>query len=263
MKPISLLAFVLPAFTYGAAVLDTGDVEISANFNGILMGSGTNPWKLTVRDSVAQREYAGAKFNAGELDRALIQAAENARIDVPDDERYSFLGAIGDYVWILPEASDSNVITPGVSTETRAQAGWSGDGVGADFLVRGIPSATFTRNRINVTLANFAGPGDFFLYRTDGFGNPIISMRTDDGVGSGDFRFFNAATHTHFNWAFTQPGEYTIGLRASGTLASSNTYTESDITTFRFSIVPEPSSALLLLLSAAALGSRRKRVDLN
>lgn len=246
-----------------ATVLNTGDVEITPNFNASLMGSGTNPWLLTVRDGAMQREYAGVRANAADIERALIEAEENASTELPDDERYAFLGAAGEYVWILPEASDVGVITPGISTEPRAQTGWSGDGVEPEFLVKGIPSSTFSNNRVALTLASFSGPGDFFLYRTDGFGNPLIAMRTDDGLSAGDSRLFNAGTHTHFNWAFTEPGEYLIGLQASGTLTAGNVFTESDVTTFRFSIIPEPTSAALLATAAIALLQRRRRASMH
>lgn len=258
LKSIAIL-LLLAVSTFAQTVLTTGDVEFSVNFRGSLVGTGTNPWLLTLRDGAALDEYAGVRTGFADPERVLLRGDESTRLEVPDDPRYSFLGIAGAFVWILPEASEDDLLTPGISTENRtAQTGWQGFGVSSNFLVQGVSSGVFLSNQITLTLASFSGPGNFFLFRTNGFGDPLLSFRTDDGLNSGDSLLFNSVTHGHYNWAFTAPGDYYLGIRASGTLTG-NQFTQSDVTTFRIHIVPEPSASLLMLGSLSLLGNRRLR----
>jgi surface-anchored protein len=105
---------------------------------------------------------------------------------------------------------------------------------------------------VNLRLETFSGPGSFFLYSTDSFGNPTVFYNTANGLSLDDNRQMSAGNHSHFNWAFTEAGEYTIGLRASAT-TTGGTFTQSELTEFTFNVVPEPSSAALLALSGLAL----------
>ncbi len=253
--PFLLLIAAAPAQT----TLTTGDVELSVNFASSLVGTATNPWLLTMRDGVAQNEYAGARAGTSDPERVILSAGLNGRVAVPDDDRYGFLGPAGTAVWILPEATDDTIITPGVSTENLPAAGWQGTGVSSDFLGKGVPANAFLSSRIALTLTAFTGSGNFFLYRTNGFRDPHLSFRTDDAFAASDARNFNAATHTHFNWAFTAPGGYYLGFRASGSLVGAGQFTESDVTTFHIQIVPEPGVSVLLLWSLVTAGLRRRR----
>ncbi len=263
IKPL-LTALLFTATAHAQTTLSTGDVELSVNFVSSLVGTGTNPWLITMRDGAALKEYAGVRAATADPERVILSAGINGRLEVPDDDHYAFLGAAGSNVWILPEATADPIITPGVSTENRPAAGWQGDGVSPNFLVQGVPGSAFLSSRITLTLASFSGPGNFFLYRTNGFGDPLLSFRTDDGLSAADARNFNAATHTHFNWAFTAPGAYTLGFRASGTLTGSAQLSESDVTTFRVVIVPEPGIPALLLSSLAITTTvRRPRKSRN
>jgi surface-anchored protein len=251
----ALLVFTVSATAQTA--LTSGDVEFSINFRSTLVGTATNPWLLTIRNSAALTEYAGMRLGFADPERVFLQAGDSVKLEVPDIPEYAFLGAPGAPVWILPENTTAGILTPGLSSENRtAQPGWQGQGVSSTFLVQGTAAGSLS-TPITLSLATFSGPGDFFLYRTNGFGDPLLAFRTDDGVGAGDALAFSAATHSHYNWAFTAPGTYTIGLKASGT--ASGGLTESDVTTFRVHIVPEPSGALLLACSAFGFLARRRR----
>jgi surface-anchored protein len=253
---------VAAATVRAAVVLETEHIDLSINFNGSLLGTGGNPWLLTVRDEDHRNEYAGQRTLFADPERVLLSVPEVAAVQVPEDPRYTaFLGAAGTTLWILPQTQDPSLLFAGTSTENKtSQTGWTGFGVSSDFLTRGVPSATFRNNQITLALADFSGPGDFHLYSTNAFGDPTVFFDTSDGLSLADSRIFSAGNHVHFNWAFSEPGEYEVALQAFGTLNAGSQFTESDVTTFRFVVAPEPSAlALMGTATGLTLGRRRQR----
>lgn len=258
MKARILLLLFAFARVLPAAVLDVQHADISVNFNASLMGSATNPWRLTVRDEDGRIEYGGRRVATPDQIQVVLDALEASKVEVPDDSRYAFLGPAGREVYILPQTQETGMLFLGTSSENKtAQAGWQGVGVQSNLLVRGFASGVFQSNRVNLRLETFSGPGAFFLYSTNSFGDPAVFYDTANGLSLDDNRQMSPANHSHFNWAFTEPGEYTLGLRASATTAG-GTFTQSDVTEFTFNVIPEPSSVALLVLSGLALLRRRR-----
>jgi surface-anchored protein len=255
MKTLCCILLAGAATGHAVVTLETEHVDLSVNFSGSLVGSGTNPWLLTVRDEDRRDEFAGLRAMFPDPDQVLLAVADAARVEVPDDPRYTaFLGPAGTPMWILPQTQDPSLLYAGMSTENKtSQSGWTGFGVSPDFLTRGVPSAVFKNNQITLSLDGFSGPGDFYLYSTSAFGDPTIVFNTSNGLDLSDSRLFSPGSHVHFNWAFSEPGEYEVSLRASGTLNAGNQFTESDVTTFRFLVVPEPAAAACAALGAVSL----------
>jgi surface-anchored protein len=257
-KRIFALLLAVPLAASAQTVLSSGPIEISINFVAAYVGTGTNPWLLGVRRDDVRVEIAGSISGSTGTERVILFANEQTRITVPDNPLFAPLGAPGASAWVLPDVPSTQVLAPGISTQNRTGFGtWTGEGVPPEFLAVGVPAGTFLLNRINLTLETFSGPGDFSLYRVSGFGDPTFSFRTDDGVTAADTRVVSTTSHTDLNWAFTAPGDYYLGFRASGTLLSGAT-TSSELTIFHFQVVPEPTTAALLL-SALALAARRRR----
>jgi surface-anchored protein len=253
------LVFLSSTTLHAAAVLTTEHADIAVNFSASLFGSATNPWRLTVRNEDARIEYGGRREATADEIQVVLDAVEASRVEVPNDMRYSFLGPQGREVYILPQTQEPDMLYLGTSSENKTtQLDWQGVGVASNLLVRGTASGTFQNNRVNLRLASFSGPGDFFLYSTNTFGDPTLFYNTANGLSLADNRQMSPGNHTHFNWAFTEPGEYTLGLIASGTLLN-GTYSESDLTEFHFNVVPEPSASALALLGTGLL-ARRKRL---
>ena len=86
----------------------------------------------------------------------------------------------------------------------------------------GIPTNIFVSDQVNVTLKNVTGPGDFFSYDFDTFGNPKPLFNSRDGISTNDVATVHAGGDYHLNWAFTQPGIYKVTLEVSGTLLAGN-----------------------------------------
>lgn len=149
--------------------------------------------------------------------------------------------AAGESFWFLPQSNSgpagaATLGAPfaGIGTEELAASDWSTD--------------------ITITLDSVSGPGDFAMY-LDGI-NPFFAMSTADGIDGTDAINIAAGNHEHYNWAFTAPGVYDVGVTISGTHVTDEAKTAS--ATFQFQVVPEPSTALFGILSAGLLFRRRR-----
>ena len=89
--------------------------------------------------------------------------------------------------------------------------------------------------RFSLELSSVDGPGAVFLYSTDEFGGLTTYFDSADGIGVEDQFPIRVGSHSHQNWAFSEPGYYRIGLRASGVLID-GTATTSDEIGFLFEV---------------------------
>lgn len=224
---VSLLAALgaAPALRAAPTILTEGEVDI-----GIAYENGA--WDLHAHDEVNDVEYAP--------DEALFCVPAAAAQTVPADPAFSFLGAAGSTVYVLPQTEVAGLLFLGIGSEEIAPGDFQGD-------------------VLNLTLASLTGPGDFSLFTVDGFGVPTVYWNSADGLG--DTFVVPTGGHAHYNWGFTAPGDYSVGLQASGVLADGTT-TVSDIANYQFKVVPEASTVLAGgVLAAGALGLvlRRRR----
>jgi len=258
---IPVLILIVGASSRAEVVTLTSEhADIGINFNASQINTADGPWLLTARDEDNTIEFLGMRIPKPDPERVILSVGLSAQTEIPADPDYSFLGAEGNPVWILPQGQDPELLYLGISTENRSLSGdWIGEGVEAPFLARGIPSGVFELNRVTLKLESFSGPGSFALYFIDSFSNPTVYMNTADGLSAADSRNLLPGNHTHFNWAFSAPGDYTLGFRAFGTLISGSEYTESDLTTFHFQVVPEPSSTLLCAFGLSLITLARPR----
>ncbi|MBX3415537.1 MAG: choice-of-anchor M domain-containing protein [Pirellulales bacterium] len=146
---------------------------------------------------------------------------------------FNFLGTgVGDNLWVLmfdsADASYYGQPFMGLAAEegfTPSQ--WSGS--------------------IQFQLSNFSGPGQLsvlsgaFSRRWDTFDNSFANDVINIGPGG----------HSHFYWAFTEPGTYQVEVTVQGTHNLHGLVTGTD--TFTFHVVPEPGSLGLLGLGALGL----------
>jgi len=151
--------------------------------------------------------------DAGEV---LLKVKEAALTTLPDPvpDSLAFLGDGGDQIYFLPQTQDPDLIWPGWSTER-------------------IPSDEFT-NPMHIHIDSVDGPGEMFLWQTGAFGEstPVLDSGTYELPGS---ITVNVNAHVHANWAFTEPGRYTLTVHASGTRAS-GALTESSPATYTFDV---------------------------
>lgn len=211
----------------GYHVLSVGHVDVV----GIAYEDGE--WDFHVHDEDNDVEYAP--------NEALIYVPPETALARPAGAQWDFLGtSAGGSIWFLPEVEDPGLLWPGIVAEEVADGVFEGDSV----LLR---------------LLDVRGPGQFSLWQSDAFGEPIVSMTSSDGISGSDQRIVQVGEsgHTHANWGFSAPGYYEIDFEASGTLLDGSIFTASGPVTFYFGVetqvVPEASS-LSLMAAACGLG---------
>jgi surface-anchored protein len=208
----------------GANMWTAGHGDLGVEYKGA--GELEPHWHLgednetVVIDGVSQSfGPTGTEFEAGDL-TAQTNKTEVRQVGAAWD----FTGAAaGDTYYVFPQTDDPAVPYLGFGTEELDPADWSTD--------------------ITLTLTGFSGPGDFSLYTVDGFGAPTEFISTNGGITGSVSQA--ADEHTHYNWAFSALGTYSLTFQADGTHAVDGAATGAE--TFTFSVVPEPSSAGLLL----------------
>jgi surface-anchored protein len=154
-----------------------------------------------------------ALVNGVERDPATVELVvlNGAKTTVPNNAAYSFLGAPGDPVWILPQTQNANLLWPG----------WNSTDV---------PSGVFVSNSLQMSLTSVTG-GELAIYTTS-LGSPTVLF--DNGNGLPDTRPLATGAHTHANWAFSSAGTYTVTFQVTGTLTNGTVV--SDDATYTFTV---------------------------
>jgi surface-anchored protein len=191
-------------FEVQPARLSSGHVDVGMNFED-------GAWDLHVHAEDAELEFAP--------DHVVLEVAGHAVQKVSGDPRFAFLGAAGSPVWVLPAVENHDLLFLGLGTEEMA-------------------SGLFSNDTITLILKSVTGPGSFIIYHLDPLGAPVVSMNSRDGIDTNDVRELSAGGHTHVNWVFSTPGQYRIGLQASGVLADTGRTTTSDIVEYLFEVEP-------------------------
>lgn len=181
-----------------------GEVELQTTF-------AEGEFRLRLREDATERHHF--------FDETILVAGPAAQTVVPEKPGFSFLGSAGARLFVLPAEPVEGLVFPGLAVE-------------------GIEAGTFVGETVRLELASLDGPGILGLYDTGTFGEPIVFWNSGDGVDAADVFPTAIGTHTHLNWAFTEPGLYRIGVRASGILAAGNTVVRSNVATVTVQIEP-------------------------
>ena len=168
------------------------------------------------------------------LDEVIYRGSDKAILEVPNDPRYSFVGApAGSKVYVIPQTETKGVIWPGWNTQD--------------------PQLVSKLNRgVNLTLEQVSGPGTFSLYLENGnFSAPQVLWSSTKSEPQK--LWVEKNTHTHANWVFTAPGEYLLKVTASAEL--SDGLTVSDTRYLKFAVGDSASADTLYAMEAQARGS--------
>lgn len=165
------------------------------------------------------------------LDEVIYRGSDKAILEVPNDPRYSFVGApAGSKVYVIPQTETKGVIWPGWNTQD--------------------PQLVSKLNRgVNLTLEQVNGPGTFSLYLENGnFSAPQVLWSSTKSEPQK--LWVEKNTHTHANWVFTAPGEYLLKVTASAELSDGSTV--SDTRYLKFAVGDSASADTLYAMEAQA-----------
>jgi surface-anchored protein len=135
-------------------------------------------------------------------------------------------------LWILPQSREADLLWLG----TRA--------VIAETAFRPLPPApVFGTGQLALRLLAVEGSGPasgghLSLYSTDAFGFPDFAWATADGIDAADLIApLNTSSHTHYNWAFSAPGDYLVTLEVVGYTRDDGTARRAEAT-LHFQVLP-------------------------
>lgn len=143
----------------------------------------------------------------------LLKVRSQAETEVPDDDRYDFLGETGDPVWILPDSNDPELLF----------AGWGGEE---------LDSGVFVDDTVTLRLHDVDGAGEFSVYTVDAGGEPTVHLDSDDPAPN--TLAITAGGHGHVNWGFSAAGFYQVSVSVEGMPVDGGETVESGIVDYWF-----------------------------
>lgn len=235
-----LLGAIVAGGTSHAALLTTGHADF-----GVALEDGTDfHFHVHAHEEAVVDGIALADDEEYDADAITINVPLLTKTTVSSD--LAAAGVLsGDDIWILPQGNPGSDPIPflGIATEELLPADWS--------------DITFSLGAVTSPTGN----GDFSLWQGDGIGGLDFYFSTADATltenGDNTLLFLPGA-EDHYNWGFTEAGNWLVQLTASGTHDTLGFM--SDTQTFQFSVVPEPSAyaALCGLLALALVAVRRR-----
>ncbi|WP_410791873.1 choice-of-anchor M domain-containing protein [Kribbella sp. C-35] len=174
------------------AVISNGHVDLGPRFVD-------GRWTIQLRDDTA------AAPTWRPLDTVVLQATSKARIAVPNDPAYQFLGKPGQQIWVIPQVQKDGIVWPGWNTQDPEVA-------------------RRVDREVTWTLENVRGPGTFTLFLNSDFGkpSPVFDSRKQLPQETG----IDVNTHVHGNWTFDAEGIYLLDVAMTAKLIDGQQVTD-------------------------------------
>jgi surface-anchored protein len=135
--------------------------------------------------------------------------------------------------WVLPQSQKAGILWLGTRSLIDTNA------------FRPLPPApVFGSGQLSLRLLAAEGSGveaggEFSLFSTDAFGFPTFAWATADEIDEGDLIApINVDSHTHYNWAFTEPGDYVLTIEVTGYTREEGTELKAQ-ETIHFQVIPQ------------------------
>jgi putative ABC transporter-associated repeat protein len=179
----------------GRTVIGDGHVDMGARFV-------SGAWAIQVRDDTVRPAVWR------NLTDVVWHVVDAAKLQVPDNPQFAFLGRPGSQVWVLPQVQRRGVLWPGWNTQD--------------------PEVAATVNReVTWTLHGVIGPGAFVLFANADFGAPRILFNSARPVPQRTG--IDVGTHVHGNWVFTAPGSYLLDIAMSARTRDGRQVTDREL----------------------------------
>lgn len=207
---IGLLSGLAPWASAQATYLTNQHMDFRLQYNPVATGS--NRLDLVLGYDPGQRATNSQVYIVGNT---------NAKVNIPANPNYAFLGAAGSPVWILPQSQNTSLPYLGISAED-------------------IPNGVFT-DPMQLEVVAVEGPGKFFVWSVSGAGQPpTVKMIVTNGVVAPGFDHADIliGSHEHDNWAFSTNGLYRITFRVDGQFSGDATNTPGRDVAWAFQILP-------------------------
>lgn len=171
-------------------------------------------------------------FAADEIRAVGIFDDDTPPVMRPAGAQWDFLGmAAGEPIYILPSGGTPPTLPYlGLSSEDPSIGSFE---------------------ELRFTLAGFSGPGVFSL-----FVGTTVHMNTLNNTFPAGSVTLEIGDHQHYNWGFSQPGTYDLTFDLELLDGGDVVMSGSDV--FRFEIIPEPTTGLLMLFAAGGLALMRR-----
>ncbi|MCX0247503.1 TIGR03773 family transporter-associated surface protein [Streptomyces drozdowiczii] len=187
----------------GHTVIGAGHLDIGPRFGG-------GGWTVQIRDDTVRPPVWR------DTEDVVLQVRDTAKIEVPEDKTFAFLGKPGDKAWLLPQVQQDGVLWPGWNSQEPKVA-------------------AAVEREVTWKLTDVKGPGDFVLFLNGSFGTPTVlfdgrkKLPQETGI--------EVNTHVHGNWAFTAPGTYLLDVSMSARTKDGKSHDSKR--TLRFSVGPQ------------------------
>ncbi|WP_308277300.1 choice-of-anchor M domain-containing protein [Streptomyces ginkgonis] len=194
----------VPATEDFSLVLDHGHIDL---FNVTADGGSLT---LDLKEDVTGSHERHAP------DEVLLHVKPEAYTDaIPD----GYPGAPAGY--LLPLTQNPDLIWPGWDTNGVAGSGYTD---------------------VTIDITDVDGPGDVYLYTTSTFGAAVPVLEGGGFELPGSVREQSPA-HTHAQWTFSEPGQYTLTARATATDPAGGGSITSGEETYTFAVDTLPEAA--------------------
>jgi surface-anchored protein len=213
------------AIVHGQRVLEAGHIDLGPKYDD-------GAWRFLIHDDVAKAD-ADATSVWRHPDETVFHVLDAARLTVPDDPAYEFIGAEpGSDVWVVPQTQNPEVVWLGWNTQD--------------------PEVMETIDRgVTLSLGGVQGPGVMTTYLQSGsFGEPQLLW--DSRAEAGQPIWVDVNTHTHANWVFTEPGVYLVELTAEADLIDGTHVSDTQRVRFAVGSGTAPEDAFAAVWDAAA-----------
>ncbi|MET7277195.1 choice-of-anchor M domain-containing protein [Kribbella sp. NPDC005582] len=173
-----LAALLLAVAPVNPVAIDNGHVDLGPRFVD-------GHWTVQLRDDTTD------PATWRDLDTVVLHATSRAKIAVPRDPAYSFLGTPGRQVWVIPQVQQDGIVWPGWNTQDTEVA-------------------TKVDREVTWSLEGVRGPGAFTLFLNSDFGKPqpVFDSRKPLPQQTG----IDVNTHVHGNWTFDAEGTYLLDV---------------------------------------------------